>query len=39
MVYHTLCLGSVNFQKSLWKAIIYVDEKPTFLKEALHLKG
>jgi len=31
MVYYTLCLGSANCQKS--------DEKLTFLKEAVHLKG
>jgi len=30
-VYYTLCLGSVNHQKSRWKVRIYTDEKPTFL--------
>jgi len=30
MVYYTLCLGSANCQKSRWKIIIYVDEKPNF---------
>jgi len=39
MVYYTLCLGSANCQKSCWKVRIYVDEKLTFLKEAMHLKG
>jgi len=35
MVYYTLCLDSVNRQKSRWGA----DEKLTFLKEVWHLKG
>jgi len=34
LVYYTLYLGSPNCQKSRWKVRIYVDEKPTFLKEA-----
>jgi len=28
--YYTLCLDSINWQKSRWKVKIYVDEKPTF---------
>jgi len=39
MVYYTLCLGSANCHKSCCKVRNYVDEKPTFLKEAGHLKG
>jgi len=34
MVYYTLHISSANCQKSRWK--VYVDEKPTFLKEALN---
>jgi len=31
--YINLCLGSANCQKSRWRVRIYVDGKPTFLKE------
>jgi len=34
LIYYTLCLGSANCQKSRWKVRLYINEKPTFLKEA-----
>jgi len=36
-LYYSLCLGSANCQISRWEVRIYVDENPTFLKEAWQL--